>query len=113
MKEVILGMIGAGRAGTVMARLALKAGYQVLVSNSRGPESLALMIDVLMPGAFAASPAEAAGRSDIVVLALPLGRYQSIPAGPLAGKTVIDAMNYWAVGVRRIVLPRPRESSSK
>ena len=93
-----LGIMGAGRAGTVMARLALKAGYSVLVSNSRGPQSMSLMVDVLMPGAVAATSEEVAARSDIVLLALPLGRYRSIPSTLLTGTIVIDAMNYWAIG---------------
>jgi hypothetical protein len=102
MKDVILGIMGAGRAGTAIARLALKAGYEVRVSNSRGPRSLSLAVDVLMPGASAAASAEVAARADVVILALPLGRYREIPADRLIGKIVIDAMNYWAIGQGRM-----------
>jgi hypothetical protein len=97
-----LGILGAGRAGTAFARLALKAGWEVRVSNSRGPESLSLMAAVLMPGAVAAASEEAAAFSDVMLLALPLSRYRTIPAGRLGGKIVIDAMNYWAVGGGRM-----------
>ena len=60
MSGTVLGILGTGRAGTVVARLALKAGYKVLISNSRGPESLSLMVEVLVQGAVAVTSHEAA-----------------------------------------------------
>ena len=90
-----LGILGAGRVGTALARLALKAGYRVLLANSGRNQDLEPLIDALVPGAHAATADEAASRSDLVYLALPIGKYQSLPRASLAGKTVIDGMNYW------------------
>lgn len=91
-----IGIIGAGRLGTALARQSLTAGYEVRISNSRGPESLELLLSVLLPGAIAATVDETIIKSDIVILALPLRQYKTLTPKLLAGKIVIDAMNYWA-----------------
>jgi predicted dinucleotide-binding enzyme len=90
-----IGLIGAGHVGSQIARLAVKNGYDVVLSNSRGPETLKPLIAELGPRARAATPEEAAKAGDIVVVSIPLKNYRSVPVEPLAGKIVIDTNNYY------------------
>src|SRR4051794_15851069 len=90
-----LGLIGSGNIGATVARLALAAGYDVVLSNSRGPETLADLVDDLGPGARAATAADAAAAGDLVVVTVPLGSVADLPAEPLRGKVVIDTCNYY------------------
>jgi predicted dinucleotide-binding enzyme len=90
-----VGLIGSGNIGGTVARLAVAAGYDVVLSNSRGPETLQALVDELGPGARAATPAEAAEAGDLVVVTIPLKAYRSVPVEPLAGKVVIDTNNYY------------------
>src|SRR5262245_3025021 len=90
-----IGLIGAGHIGSQVARLAVKNGYNVVISNSRGPETLAGLVSELGPKARAATPQEAAKAGDIVVVTIPLKNIRSVPVEPLAGKVVIDTNNYY------------------
>ncbi|MBA2602984.1 MAG: NAD(P)-binding domain-containing protein [Acidobacteria bacterium] len=90
-----IGIIGAGHIGGQIARLAVANGYRVVISNSRGPETLSSLVAELGPAARAATPAEAARAGDIVLVSVPLKHYRSVPVEPLAGKIVMDTNNYY------------------
>jgi predicted dinucleotide-binding enzyme len=90
-----IGIIGAGHIGGTTARLFIDAGHNVAISNSRGPETLRDLVAELGPNARAATSAEAARFGEIVLLAIPLKDYTTLPADDLRGRIVIDAMNYY------------------
>ena len=90
-----IGIIGAGHIGGQIARLGVANGYRIVISNSRGPETLSSLIAELGPAARAATPAEAARAGDIVLVSVPLKHYRSVPVEPLAGKIVMDTNNYY------------------
>ena len=90
-----IGLIGAGHIGSQLARLAVAHGYEVAISNSRGPETLKDLVSELGPKARAVTVLEAANAGDIVVVTVPLKNYRSVPVEPLAGKIVIDTNNYY------------------
>ncbi|MFJ3640274.1 NADPH-dependent F420 reductase [Streptomyces sp. NPDC090108] len=94
MKTPILGIIGTGMVGTGVARRAVAAGVHVVLSNSRGPRTLAALVAELGPRARAATPAVAAAEADLVLAAVPLTARKRLPIAGLVGKTVIDPMNY-------------------
>ena len=89
------GFIGSGNIGTTVARLAVAAGHDVVLSNSRGPETLTDLVAQLGPHASAATPAEAARAGDVVVVTIPLRSYPQVPVEELGGKVVLDTMNYY------------------
>src|SRR5439155_10710302 len=98
MKDAVIktiGLIGAGHIGSQIARLAVRNNYNVVISNSRGPESLSALVAELGPTARAATAADAAKAGDIVVVTVPLKNYRAVPVAPLAGKIVIDTNNYY------------------
>jgi len=90
-----IGIIGSGDMGTGIARLAVAAGYEVLIANSRGPAALQGLIDELGPQARAGDVREAAEFGEIPVLAIPLGAYPTMPEGALAGKTILSTANHY------------------
>jgi len=92
---VKIAILGAGHVGTVVARLAAAAGFEVAVAASGGPEEIALTMQVLAPGAEARWAADAVAGAAIVVLAIPLHQFERLDPDLLAGKVVVDMMNYW------------------
>jgi 8-hydroxy-5-deazaflavin:NADPH oxidoreductase len=91
-----VGIVGSGKIGATAARLFAKAGHEVAVSNSRGPESLASLVEEIGPWARAATVEEAADFGEVVLVAMPFFAYETLPADRLSGKVVVDAMNYYA-----------------
>jgi predicted dinucleotide-binding enzyme len=90
-----IAVLGAGHVGPVIARLAVKAGYPVAIATSGDPENIALITELMIPGAQPRWASDAVADADIVVLAVPLHRFGEIDPGLLRGKLVVDAMNYW------------------
>ena len=90
-----IGIIGAGHIGSQVARAAIANGYDVVIANSRGPETLAGLVAELGPKARAATATEAAAAADVAVVTVAFKAYDAIPVEPLAGKIVIDTNNYY------------------
>jgi 8-hydroxy-5-deazaflavin:NADPH oxidoreductase len=90
-----IGIIGSGMIGGTVARLSVAAGYHVVVSNSRGPETLDELAAELGPLATAGTAEQAAEAGDLVVVSVPVKAFGEIPAQPLAGKPVLDTGNYY------------------
>jgi predicted dinucleotide-binding enzyme len=93
--DLRLGIVGAGKFGTTLARAAVAAGYDVAISGSGAPDDIALTVDVLAPGATAAATEDVVRHADVIVLAVPTHRFRELPPDLFAGKILIDAMNYW------------------
>lgn len=91
----VIGILGAGKLGTTVARLALKKSYRVYIAGSGAADKIKLIVDTITPGAKAVTAVEAIRHSDIIILALPLSKMRNLPMDELQGKLVIDAMNYW------------------
>jgi 8-hydroxy-5-deazaflavin:NADPH oxidoreductase len=90
-----IAVLGAGHVGPVIARVAIAAGYQVEIAASGNPERIALITQVLVPGAEPRWAPDAVEDSDIVVLAIPIHKFAAFGPGLVADKVVVDAMNYW------------------
>ena len=93
--DLRLGIVGAGKLGTTLARAAVAAGYDVGISGSGLADDIELTVDVLAPGARAATTNEVVRHADIVILAVPMHRFREIPGDLFAGKILVDATNYW------------------
>jgi predicted dinucleotide-binding enzyme len=89
------GLLGSGHIGSTLARLAVDAGHDVVLSNRRGPDTLADLVGELGPHARAATAEDAARAGDIVVVTVPLSARGDLPHAALAGKVVVDTMNYY------------------
>jgi predicted dinucleotide-binding enzyme len=109
-----IAVLGAGHVGPVIARVAIEAGYKVSLASSGDPEKIALITQVLAPGAEPRWAAQAVADADIVVLAIPLHRFASLDPAMVADKIVIDTMNYWPPvdGVQEL-FEDPRHGSSE
>jgi len=90
-----IGLIGSGNIGSTLARLAVDSGHRVVVSNSRGPETLEGLVARLGPGARADTAEGAAAAGDVVVVTIPLGSYRQVPVEALRGRVVVDTNNYY------------------
>ncbi|MEO3922382.1 NAD(P)-binding domain-containing protein [Micromonosporaceae bacterium B7E4] len=90
-----IAVLGAGHVGPVIARVALAAGHPVTIAASGDPEKIALITQILVPGAEPRWAADAVRDADLVVLAIPLHRFPAFDPGTVAGKLVVDTMNYW------------------
>jgi 8-hydroxy-5-deazaflavin:NADPH oxidoreductase len=90
-----IGIIGSGHVGSNLAKAAIAHGYDVVLSNSQGPKSLADLVSELGPRASAATPAEASAAGDFAIVAIPLATIDQVPVEPLAGKVVIATINYF------------------
>ncbi len=95
MTTQTIGILGAGKVGTGVARQALLAGYRVLIAASGDPKNIDLIISVMAPGAKAATAAQVMEEADLVVLSVPLHKFRTLDPAALAGKHVVDTMNYW------------------
>jgi predicted dinucleotide-binding enzyme len=90
-----LGIVGAGKLGMALARAALAAGYEVAIAGSGSPQTIALQVDVLAPGALATTIDDVVASNELVVLAVPTQRFRELPSDFFDGKILVDAMNYW------------------
>jgi predicted dinucleotide-binding enzyme len=108
-----LGIVGAGKIGTAIARAAVDGGYDVAISGSGPAERIELIVDVLAPGARPHSTDEVVRSADLIVLAIPMHRFRELPRDLFAGKILVDAMNYWEEidGVDEEIAPAPAGTS--
>jgi 8-hydroxy-5-deazaflavin:NADPH oxidoreductase len=95
LDDLRLGIVGAGKLGTTIARAAIAAGYDVAISGSGPANDIALTVEVLAPGAYAATTDEVVRHADIILLAVPTHRFRELPSDLFNGKILVDAMNYW------------------
>lgn len=108
-----IGIVGAGKLGITLARIARHYGFDVNIAGSSEPKKIALTAEVLAPGTIAMTTEEVAAKSDVIVLALPLGKFRTLPRQAFKDKLVIDAMNHWweVDGERSAIVPDDVSSS--
>lgn len=95
MVKPVLGILGAGKLGMTLAKLGIDAGYEVNIAGSREPARIELSVSVLAKGARPMIAKDVVEKSEVIILALPLSKYQQIDSHLFAQKIVIDSMNYW------------------
>ncbi|WP_119325486.1 NAD(P)-binding domain-containing protein [Companilactobacillus musae] len=95
MVKPVLGILGAGKLGMTLAKLGIDAGYEVNIAGSREPARIELSVSVLAKGAHPMIAKDVIEKSEVIILALPLSKYQQIDSHLFAQKLVIDSMNYW------------------
>lgn len=93
--DLRLGIVGAGKIGTAIARAAVAGGYDVAISGSGAVERIELIVDVLAPGAHPGTTDDVAYHAELIVLAVPMHRFRDLPSDLFDGTILIDAMNYW------------------
>lgn len=108
-----IGILGAGRVGTALARLFLNNGIAVSIAGRVAPAELQFMLDFVAPGARGTSAADLMRDNNIIVLAIPSARVLELDPVPLAGKVVVDATNYWAPTEGRILAYEAGQSTSE
>jgi predicted dinucleotide-binding enzyme len=108
-----LGIVGAGKLGTTVARAALDVGYDVAISGSGSVERISLIVDVLVPGARVMTTPEVVEQSEVILLAVPAHRFRELPRDLFEEKILIDAMNYWEPidGINEELANAPRGTS--
>ncbi|HEY1104943.1 MAG TPA: NAD(P)-binding domain-containing protein, partial [Agromyces sp.] len=91
----VIGIYGAGKVGTALARLLVDAGYEVLIAGSPRQTALELLVGVVAPGAHVGASDERPARADVIIVAVPFGKAGTVPWAAFDGRIVVDAMNYW------------------
>jgi predicted dinucleotide-binding enzyme len=90
-----IGIVGSGNIGATAARLFARAGHEVALSNSRGGGGLEELVRELGDGARATGIEEAARFGEVLLVAIPFGKYETLPVEAFEGKVVVDAGNYY------------------
>ncbi|HKH08542.1 MAG TPA: NAD(P)-binding domain-containing protein [Agromyces sp.] len=91
----VIGIFGAGKVGTALARLLVASGHEVLISGSPRQTALDLLVSVIAPGARVATPAELVAAAEVIIVAVPFSKAGTVPWDTFDGRIVVDAMNYW------------------
>ncbi|WP_394552758.1 NADPH-dependent F420 reductase [Agromyces sp. MMS24-JH15] len=95
MERPVIGIFGAGKVGTALARLLVASGHRVLIAGSPRQTALELVVGVVAPGTEVATPAALIEAADVIIVAVPFGKVESLPWAEFGGKIVVDATNYW------------------